>query len=78
MEDQGRSRKVKEGQGRSKKVKEGQGTSWMVFSHHWIDISGEKSFWWVVGGGGVVACGIIVSAPVPVPFLWTLDFEFRT
>ena len=24
-------------------------------------------------GGGCVACRIIVSAPVPVPFLWTLD-----
>ena len=32
-----------EGHGRSRKVKEGQGRSWMVFSHHWIDISGEKS-----------------------------------
>ena len=32
------------------------------------------------GQGRVVACRIIVSAPVPVPFLWTLDFglEFRT
>ena len=28
------------------------------------------------GGGGVVACRIIVSAPVP--FLWTLDFRFET
>ena len=30
----------------------------------------------VWGGGVVVACKIIVSAPVPVPFpfLWTLDF----
>ena len=29
------------------------------------------------GGGGVVAvasCRIILSAPVPFPFLWTLDF----
>ena len=25
-----------------------------------------------------MACRIIVSAPVPVPFLWTLDFEFGT
>ena len=42
----GRSGKVVEGQGRSRKVKEdqgGQGRSWMVFSHHWIDILGEKS-----------------------------------
>ena len=36
----------------------------------WIDISGEKSYWLVV-----VACRIIVSAPVPYPFLWTLDFR---
>ena len=35
----------------------------------WIDISGEKSYWW-----WLVACRIIVSAPVPFPFLWTLDF----
>ena len=26
----------------------------------------------------VVVCRIIVSAPDPVPFLWTLDFGFRT
>ena len=26
-----------------------------------------------VGGGGCVACRIIVPAPVPVPFLWDLD-----
>ena len=47
----------------------------MVFSHHWIDISGEKSYGW---GGGVVAFRIMVSAPVPVPFLWTLDFGSGT
>ena len=29
-------------------------------------------------GGGVVACRIIVSAPVPVPFLLTLDLGFGT
>ena len=33
---------------------------------------GEKL--WV----GCVACWIIVSGPVPDPFLWTLDFGFRT
>ena len=27
----------------------------------------------VIGGGGWVACRIIVSASVPVPFLWTLE-----
>ena len=26
----------------------------------------------------MVACRIIASAPVPVPFLWTLDFGFKT
>ena len=26
----------------------------------------------------MVACKIIVSAPVPFPFLWTLDFGFGT
>ena len=26
-------------------------------------------------GGGWVACRIILSAPVPFPFLWTLDFR---
>ena len=36
-----------EGHERSWKVKEGQERSWMVFSHHWIDILGEKSNWWV-------------------------------
>ena len=30
---------------------------------------------WVGWVGGVVACRIIVSAPVPFPFLWTLDFR---
>ena len=28
--------------------------------------------------GGWMTCRIIVSAPVPFPFLWTLDFEFGT
>ena len=42
----------------------------MVFSHHYIDISGEKRYGW---GGGVVACRIIVSAPVQVPYLWDLN-----
>ena len=30
------------------------------------------------GGGWWVACRIILSAPVPVPFLLTLDFGFCT
>ena len=39
-----------EGLGRSWKVKESQGRSWIAFSRHWIDISGEKIYvWWVVG-----------------------------
>ena len=40
-----------------------------------------KSYGWVVVGwlgGGVVAYRIIVSAPVPVPFLRTLDLGFGT
>ena len=40
----------------------------MVFYHHRIDILGEK----------VIEVRIIVSAPVPVPFLWTLDFRVWT
>ena len=32
----------------------------------------------VVVGGWWVACRIIVSAPVLVPFLWTLDLGFET
>ena len=42
MEGHGRSWKVVEGQERSRKVMEGHERSWMVFSHHWIDISGEN------------------------------------
>ena len=60
-----------EGQGRSRKVME----SWMVFSHHWIDISGEKSYGWVVVVV-VVACRIIVSTPVASPRPFPLDFGF--
>ena len=51
-----------ESHGRLRKVKEGQGRSWMVFSLHWIDITGEKSYGW---GGEVVgwwrACRIILD-----------------
>ena len=64
-----RSLEVMEGHGRSRKLM-------MVFSHHWIDISGEKSYW--MWGVWVVACRIIVSVPVPFPLLWTLDFVFGT
>ena len=51
MEGPGMSWNVMEGPGRSWKVKECHGRSWKVFSHHYIDISGEKSYWWVVVGG---------------------------
>ena len=34
--------------------------------------------WEKLGVGGVVACWIILSAPVPFLFLWTLDFGFWT
>ena len=34
---------------------EGDKRSWMVFSHHWIDISGENSHRW---GGWVVVGGL--------------------
>ena len=56
------------GHGRSRKIKEGHGWSFP------ITFQVRK-----VGGGGglvggvVVACKIILSAPVPFPFLWTLD-----
>ena len=59
---------------RSEKAMEGHGRSWKVFSCHWIDISGEKSYWWWWWW----SARIIVSAPVPVPFLWTLDFRLGT
>ena len=71
MEGHGRSLKVMEGQGRSSKVKEGHGWSFPITR---LTFQVRK----VRGGVVVVACRIIVSAPVPVPFLWTLDFEFRT
>ena len=58
IECHGRIRKVKEDHGRSRKIMEG-------LSLHWIYISGEKSYGWVV-----VACRIIVSAQS----LWIWDF----
>ena len=61
------------GHGRSRKVKEAQGRAWMVFSHHWIDISGEKSYWWVGGEGGGLLDYIVSPSPIPFP----LDFGFR-
>ena len=57
-----------EGHGRSRKVKEGHGWSFPITR---LTFQVRK----VIGGvgGGCVACRIIVSSPVPVPFLWTLD-----
>ena len=45
-----------------------------------LDLHFRSEKLWVVGWwwGGLVACRIIVSAPVPVPFLRTMDFGFRT
>ena len=54
-----------EGHGRSREVKEGQAWSFLITR---LIFQVRK-----VMGGGCVACRIIVSAPVPVPFLWTLD-----
>ena len=62
-----------EGQGRSRKVKEGLGGSFPITG---LTFQVRK----VMCGGGVVvvACRIIVSAPVPFLFLWTFNFEFGT
>ena len=59
-----------EGQGRSRKVMEGYGWSFPITR---LTFQVRK----VRGGlGGWVACRIILSAPVPFPFLWTLDMGF--
>ena len=60
-----------EGYGRFRKVKEGHGWSSPI---NGLTFEVRK----VIGGGVVVACRIILSAPVPFPFLWTLDFGFET
>ena len=62
-EGHGRSLKVKEGHRLSflinrltfcvRKVIGGHERSWMVFTHPWIDISGEKSYVWWGGDGGL-------------------------
>ena len=70
IEGHRRSWKVMEGQRRSRKVMDG-----LFPSLDW-HLRWEKLWVWV--GGGCVACRIIVSAPVPVPFLWTLDLGFGT
>ena len=60
-----------EGHGRSRKVKEGHGWSFPITG---LTFQVRK----VIGGVGWVACRIIVSAPIPVLFLLTLDLGFVT
>ena len=62
-----------EGQGRSWKVMEGHGCSFPI-TRLTFPVKTVRGGWWVV----VVACRIIVSAPVPFLFFWTLDFGFGT
>ena len=52
------------------KVKEGYGRSFPITG---LTFQVRK-----VRGGCWLPCRIIVSAPVPVSFLWTLDFGFGT
>ena len=52
---------------RSQQVIKGHRRSQKVMEGH-----GRSWWWWWV------ACRIMVSAPVLVPFLWTLDFGFET
>ena len=66
----GRSWKVMDGHGRSRKVNKGHGSSFPITR---LTFQVRK-----VMGGGLVACRIIVSAQVSVPFLWTLDLGFGT
>ena len=61
-----------EGHGRLRKVKEGHGWYFPVTG---LTYQVRKL---LVVGGGCVACRIIVSVPVPDPFLWTLDFGIGT
>ena len=63
-----RSKKVNECHGRSRKFLEDFPITGLIFQVK--KVIGEWVGWW----SWVVACRIIVSAPVPVPFLWTLDF----
>ena len=59
-----------EGHGRSWEVMEGHGRSFPI-TRLTYKVRKVRCGGW----GGVVACRIIVSAPVPFPFLWTLDFR---
>ena len=72
MEGQGTSREIMKGQEMSRKVKEGHGWSFPITR---LTFQVRK-----VRGGGVVvvACRIILSAPVPLLFLWTSDLGFGT
>ena len=56
-----------EGHGRSRKVKEGL---------RWLFLITRLAFQVRKVIGGWVACRFVVSAPVPAPFLWTLDLGF--
>ena len=51
------------------KLKEGHGCSFPL-----IQVRKAMGGW---GGGGVVACRILLSSPVPVPLLWHLDSGLR-
>ena len=63
-----------ESHGRSRKVKEGHDDHGWSFPITRLTFQVRK----VRGDGGwVVACWIIMSAPVPFLFLWTLDLGFR-
>ena len=64
-----RSEKVMEGCGRSRKDKEGLGWSFPITG---LTFQLKKA---VGGRVVVVACRIILSAPVPFLFLWTLDLD---
>ena len=70
MEGHGRSWNVIEGHRRSWKVMEGNERSWKILPDTKLTFQVRK----VIGAG----VGLyVVSAPVPVPFLWTLDFGHR-
>ena len=62
-----------EGHGRSKKVKEGPRRSFPIIR---LSFQVRKVSGGVVQSAMLVACKIILSAPVPFLFLWTLDFNF--